>query len=281
MDPAMEPINGISLERYADLGAAVGDFMDDAVKVKEVLDAEGVSEADFEAAKAGWTARMMDMSLMGRIAMAYQPLYAQARARRKGGTATVSYDDFVHMSAVMKVFGHEAAAHHCGISMADWAEAGSAWTQEMGAKMGQYAGHHDRVMQEDQRLRAGEQPRKLTVTRQAGTAPAAPDAQAQAIAHTPGASGMDVAMAQMMNTPYMQQANAQAAAVAANPLGMGLGQAAAYVTGGIVAGGKVMVQWNDGNSYPGTVMQVGQGQYQVQFPNGSQQWIPAASVRKA
>src|SRR5690606_11737426 len=78
MDAHFQPINGISLERYADLGAAIADDMDDAAKVAAVLEAEGVALEDWEAAKRGWTARMQDMSLMGRVATAYMPLYQAA-----------------------------------------------------------------------------------------------------------------------------------------------------------------------------------------------------------
>ena len=60
MDPNLQPIHGISLERYADLGAAVADVHDDAAKVRAIVEAEGVSATDFEAAKAGWTARIAE-----------------------------------------------------------------------------------------------------------------------------------------------------------------------------------------------------------------------------
>ncbi|MBK7580079.1 MAG: hypothetical protein IPI67_07710 [Myxococcales bacterium] len=82
MDP-FAPINGISLERYADLGAALDGLDKDKAKTEEVLRGEGVTVADYEAAKAGWTARMQDMSLMGRVATAFMPMYQAALARRK------------------------------------------------------------------------------------------------------------------------------------------------------------------------------------------------------
>jgi hypothetical protein len=78
MEPCFEPIRGISLERYADLGAAVADVLDDEAKVAEILAAEAVPAADWEAAKTGWTARMQDMARMGRVATAYMPLYQAA-----------------------------------------------------------------------------------------------------------------------------------------------------------------------------------------------------------
>ena len=57
MEPCLQPINGLSLERYADLGAAISDVMENKEKVAEIIAAEGVGLGDWEAAKAGWTTR--------------------------------------------------------------------------------------------------------------------------------------------------------------------------------------------------------------------------------
>ena len=51
MDP-FSPINGLSLERYADLGAALDGKDKDPKATAEVLRAEGVSPADYEAPSA-------------------------------------------------------------------------------------------------------------------------------------------------------------------------------------------------------------------------------------
>jgi hypothetical protein len=281
MDPVMQPINGISLERYADLGAALDGTNNDPDKVRAVLAQEGVSEADFEAAKQGWTARMQDMALMGRVAMAYMPLYQAALAKRKGGAASLSYQDFVHVSAAIKVFGFEGAMHACGLSMSDWTEAAGQWNTTMSQNMGQYAGHHGYVAQEEGPLRAGGAPRRVSVTRTAGAMPTPQQANVQAAMNAPGATGMDVAMAQAMNNPMIQQQMAAQQAIAANPLGFGMGQVGAFLGGGIMAGSRVLVAWSDGNSYPGQVLQAAPNQFLVQFPNGSQQWIPSQHVRKA
>ena len=277
----MQPINGISLERYADLGAALDGTNNDPEAVRRVLAAESVAEADWEAAKTGWTARMQDMSLMGRVAMAYMPLYQAALSRRKGGAASLSYEDFVHVSAAIKVFGFEGAMGACGISQSDWAEVAGQWNNTMAQNMGQYAGHHGYVGQHEAHLRTGASPRRVQVTRTAGASPAQQPAHVQAALATPGATGMDAAMAQAMNNPMMQQAMQAQAAIQANPMGFGMGQVGAYMSGGIVADTDVMVAWSDGNAYPGRVLQAAPNQYLVQFQNGSQQWIPAPSVRKA
>jgi hypothetical protein len=275
MDP-FAPINGISLERYAELGAALDGKDSDPRAVAEVLAGEGVSPADWQAAKSGWTARMQDMSLMGRVATAFMPLYQAALARRKGGAARISYDDFVHVSALIKIYGFEAAVNAVGISQSDWAEAAGHWTQTMGANMMQYAGHHGHVGQEEQRIRGGVQPRRVEVTRDTSSAAMAqPDAQA-----VYAQASMDP-LAQAMQNPAMLQAQQAQAAIMNNPLGFGLGQAAQHMTGGIVAGSRVGVQWSDGNHYPGQVMQAAPGQFLVQFENGSQQWVPEHAVVKS
>ena len=169
MDP-FAPINGISLERYAEIGAALDGKEKDKQATREVLAAEGVSEADWEAAKTGWTARMQDMSLMGRVATAFMPLYQAALAKKKGGAARVSYEDFVHVSALIKIYSFEGAMHASGLSQSEWAEAAGHWTQTMGQNMMQYAGHSNNVLQEEQRIRGGMQPRKIQVTRDSSAA---------------------------------------------------------------------------------------------------------------
>ena len=113
----------------------------------------------------------------------------------------------------------------------------------------------------------------------AGAAPA-PN-PAGAVAQQPGATGMDVAMAQAMGQPVMQGAMQAQAAIAQNPLGFGLGQVANHLTGGIVAGSRVTCAWSDGNRYPAQVMQAAPGKFLLQFDNGSQQWVDEPHVQKA
>jgi hypothetical protein len=81
-------------------------------------------------------------------------------------------------------------------------------------------------------------------------------------------------------------ANAQAAAayggVAAN-VGFG-GQVALGAIGmgaiasGIGPGMAVLVQWSDGNRYPGQCTQVANGQVCVAFGDGRQLWVPENAV---
>jgi hypothetical protein len=91
MDP-YAPINGISLERYAELSADCSETQDPNAQA-EIVAKKGVPRADWEAAKAGWTARMADMSLMGQVATRFMPLYNAELAKKSGGAPTVSFED--------------------------------------------------------------------------------------------------------------------------------------------------------------------------------------------
>jgi hypothetical protein len=277
LDPALQPINGISLEQYAELGAAITDVPGETEQLR-IVQTHGVSAQDWQAAKAGWTARMQDMALMGRVAMAYMPLYQAALAKRNGGVASCSYEDFVGVSAAIKVFGWEAALNACGVTQGEWTEVAGGWTSQMQREMQRFAGHSQYVAQEEQRLRSGGAPRRPQITRGAGL----PVATAQPpVQYQQPATGMDVAMAQAMNNPALLHAQQAQAAIAENPLGFAFGQAKAALTGGIMAGSRVAVLWSDGNQYLASVMQSAPGQFLVQFDNGSQQWVPEHAVRQA
>ena len=128
MDP-YAPINGISLERYAELGAELDGITDSAQQVQKV-GTLGVSAADWEAAKAGWTARMQDMSLMGQVATRYMQLYNAALASKKG-TVSCSFDDWCAVSAAIQVFGYEGAMAHYKLSQGDWTTISAHWQTEL------------------------------------------------------------------------------------------------------------------------------------------------------
>jgi hypothetical protein len=240
MDP-FSPINGISLERYAELGADVSDFVNDKDKCAEIVAAKGVSRADWEAAVAGWTARMQDMTLMGRVAMAYMPLY-QAACAKKGGAVTASYEDFVNMSACIKAMTFNGMMGVYGVTMAQWTQIAGTWNNTISQNMMQYMNHNNLIEQECQRLRSGGQPKPATSIKtgapagQAAPQAAAPQAAAPQYGAPPAAGG------------------------------------------GIGPGSMVTVQWADGNRYPGAVTQLQQGQCLVAFPDGRQVWVPQQYV---
>ncbi len=216
------PINGISLERYAELGAELDGITGASEQAAKVASL-GVNPADFEAARQGWTARMQDMSLMGQVAMKYMPLYNAALAARKG-VASMTFEDYVQVSAGIQVFGYEGAMNHFKLSMGDWTTISAHWQTELTKDPMNLAVRRNQLQeQEASRMRGGGAPRPVQVTRSA-----------------PGAAGA-------MNV-------------------MGGGSA-------LIVGRAVLVQWSDGNRYPGTIMQVTPTHAQVVFPNGQGQWI--------
>lgn len=54
----MSPINGIALERYAELCADITGHENDPEAQARIVQAQGVARSDWEAAVSGWTDRM-------------------------------------------------------------------------------------------------------------------------------------------------------------------------------------------------------------------------------
>ncbi len=289
MSDPYSPINGISLERYAELGAEVADCGMDRDAQAKVVEALGVSRADWEAASAGWTARMQDLALMGQVATRYMPLYQAALAKKKG-SVDVSYEDWVALNAAVQAYGLQRALDTYGIDMAAWTMVASTWNGRMSQNMMAYQQFHPTAAAEAQKLRGGAPHRPVTFLRTAGGGAVAAAAQPQ----TPEAAAQQYqnqmlgAQVQANVAQVMAQANAQAAAAygnAAQNMGM-LGRGVMGMMGmgaiakGIGPGMVVRVAWSDGNQYPGNVVQVANGQVLVAFQNGQQQWVPESAVSR-
>jgi len=227
-----EPIAGISLERYAELGAEVSHTQDTDEQAR-IVESLGVSRQSWEAAVQGWTARMQDMSDMGQIATRYMSLY-QAAVNQKQGTVEVSFEDWACMEAAIQVFGIQGMLGHYGIDQGTWTQIAGHWTQQLSTDPMRYGMQRNNIhQQESARLRAGGQPKPVNIQR------SAPAAQPQAAA--PQAS---------------YQPPPQPAAPA-----------------GLAVGGRVAVQWADGNHYAGTISELNDNQANVSFPNGQQMWV--------
>lgn len=294
MSGPYDPIAGISLERYAELGAEVADHTHDPEAQARIVEGLGVSRADWEAAQKGWTARMQDMALMGQVATAFMPLYQAALAKKKG-SVEVAYDDWVALNAAVQAYGLERALATYGLDMAAWTQIAGAWNAKMGANMMQFQSFHPTVAAEAQRIRAGGTHRPVTIQKQAGAqtagqggvaaqpAPASPQAAAQQYQNQQMAAAVQANVA-----ATMAQANAQAAAAyagASNNMGMlgrGVMGAMGYgaIASGIGPGMTAMVAWSDGNKYPANVVQVANGQVLVAFQNGQQMWVPESAVSR-
>jgi hypothetical protein len=277
MDP-YAPINGISLERYAELGAELDGITSDAEQRKKVQEL-GVSGEDWDAAKAGWTARMQDMSLMGQVATRYMQLFNEAVAKKKG-TVSVSFEDFCAMSAAIAVFGVEAMLNHYQISQGDWTSISGHWLNEMSRDPMNLGMRRNQLQeQETARLRAGGQPKPVEFQRGAAGSPPA----GGGTAFDPAAQGaMQMQAAQQQQQAAMQYANQ----VMGSPMGqMATGMAGAMdrLAGGsgMVPGSQVLVQWSDGNKYPATLMGSNGDQSQISLADGRLLWCKTEYLSKS
>jgi hypothetical protein len=104
---ALDPIAGISLERYAELAAKMADCGGDLEVCAQIAADNGVDRATWEAAMNGWNARMTDPATGGEVAIAYMPLYQAALAAHGGPPATASFDEYVEMSAMINSDIHD------------------------------------------------------------------------------------------------------------------------------------------------------------------------------
>lgn len=97
--PEFEPINGVSLEQYAELLVEMSDVGEDEAGCIAIAEARGVARADWEAAKEGWTARMADAALENRVSHGFLKYYAPAMDCKRGGAEPISLEEYVRIFA--------------------------------------------------------------------------------------------------------------------------------------------------------------------------------------
>jgi hypothetical protein len=309
MDP-YAPINGISLERYAELSAEVAHTQDPEQQA-QVVGQLGVARADWDAAKNGWTARMQDMSLMGAVATRYMPLY-QAALAKKSPAPQISFEEYVAMGGAAAALGYQAMLAHYGVSQAQWTQIAGHWTSTIPTRP-EYMQYGLLVEQEAARIRSGGACRPVSIGGGGSVAPpaaapqpgmpqpgmpqpgmpqpGAPQGQPQAWGAPQGqpqAWGAPQGQPQAWGAPQGQQAfNQQAAQFgnevgnAFNAFGSALGSFVDGAVGGITVGSRVMVQWSDGNRYGATVCAAQGSQVEVSFPDGRRVWMPSQFVTLA
>jgi len=308
MDP-YAPISGISLELYAELSADVSDHLNDPGKQAEIVAQKGISKEAWDAAKAGWTARMQDMSLMGQVAMRYMPLYQAALEKKSGGKPNVTFEDYVAMSGAAKAMSIEGMLAFYKISMNDWTLIAGDWNTKIPMDMARYGMFGMMVEQEGARIAQGGAPKPVAVQRgSAGLGPAAQPAMAQpgmpqgypqpgmpqgypqpGIPQGYPQPGIPQGYPQQPGYPQAGQPQPNAFGAQAAHFGAAVGGAlgsfgqaidafATSAVGGFAIGTPVLVLWSDGNRYPATITQLGGGQYQCAFPDGRQIWVPSHAV---
>ncbi len=74
----MEPIKGISIEKYAELCAKMSDVFNDQESCLKIAKQEGITKENWNAAHEGWQFRMTDPSDMGKTASQFDSLWQAA-----------------------------------------------------------------------------------------------------------------------------------------------------------------------------------------------------------
>jgi hypothetical protein len=97
--PEFEPINGVSLEQYAELLAEMSDLGEAEAACVALAERRGVARADWEAAREGWTARMADAALENRVSHGFLKYYGPAMDRKRGGAEPISLEEYVRIFA--------------------------------------------------------------------------------------------------------------------------------------------------------------------------------------
>jgi hypothetical protein len=134
MDP-LEPIAGISLERYAELAAKMKDCGGDLEVCARIAGENGVDRATWEAAMNGWNARMYDPQTAGAVAMAYMPLYQDALKKYGGPPAEASLEDYVKMTAMINTGDRSLDRMYAafGIDAVKWSQISTHWVGKITA----------------------------------------------------------------------------------------------------------------------------------------------------
>lgn len=132
MDP-LEPIAGISLERYADLCAQMKDCGGDLDVCAQIAEQNGVDRATWEAAMNGWNGRMYDTATAGTVAVAYMPLYQEALAKHGGPPATATFDEYVKMTAMINCLDKSLDRMYAtfNIDVYKWSQISTYWVNTL------------------------------------------------------------------------------------------------------------------------------------------------------
>jgi hypothetical protein len=250
MDPLV-PIAGLSVEQYAELSAEVAAARGDPLKVGEALGRAGLSAPLWEQAHAGWSARLADPALGAAIAGTFESKYHAALDRLLGAGPDVPPEDFVVMLGEALMWGLPTMAQRRGIDTLAWSR-----------------------ISYRSRVALSAEPAHLS----ACLALAGQIAERRLSGAVPATGSKEPSRAFEKDASVAAKAVGKAVVSGFDAFGSALDSVGKSLFGPGV-GKPVVVQWSDGKQYPGTVAQVGKGQYLVTMGDGSQRWVPEAFVK--
>lgn len=152
---ALEPIAGVSLERYAELAAKMADCDNDLERCAQVAEREGLDRATWQTVMDGWNARMHDPATAAEVALAYMPIYQQALATWGGPRATATEDEYLEMLAMINTdlkegdvrpVPFEPMYERFGINAPKWSQISTDWVEHLNANPEQGAAFGDRFI---------------------------------------------------------------------------------------------------------------------------------------
>lgn len=134
----MDAINGVTLEKYAELCALMADTGTDTSAQTAIAEANGVKATDWEAAKTGFTAKMSDPADMGKTALAFMPLLQAAQTKMRGGKEPCPLEVYAKVHAEManrkdpadpsKKIDYMVVLQENGFTQPKWIECENYWT---------------------------------------------------------------------------------------------------------------------------------------------------------
>jgi hypothetical protein len=137
---ALDPIAGITLERYAELAAKMADCDGDLEVCAQIAEQNGVDRPTWQAAMDGWNARMNDPATAAEVALAYMPLYQHALSTYGGERATATYDEYLEMIAMINTDLKEGDVRpvpfepmyaRFGINAPKWSQISTDWVEKL------------------------------------------------------------------------------------------------------------------------------------------------------
>jgi hypothetical protein len=138
---SLDPISGISLERYAELCAKMANCGGDLEVCAQIAQENGVDRTTWEAAMNGWNGRMYDPNHAAKVALAYMPLYQAALSKYGGPRATATIDEYLEMLAMINTdlkgeikrpVPFEPMYEKFGIDAPKWSQISTDWVEKLG-----------------------------------------------------------------------------------------------------------------------------------------------------
>ncbi|MEZ4295359.1 MAG: hypothetical protein R3B70_10320 [Polyangiaceae bacterium] len=256
MDP-LAPIAGLTIDRYAELSAEVAAARGDSLKVGEVLEKAGLPSDDWQRAHAGWSARLADPVLGLPLGARFEERYHEKLDDLLGPPPDVPPEDFAAMLGEALALGLPGMGETRGVSPLVWS----------------------RISYNSRKILATD-PTRLT----ACLALASQISERRLTGEAPPTE--PVAPGPLKDRVFEQDATVAAKAVGKaffsglDAFGSAMDQMSKSLLGPSV-GSRVIVQWSDGNKYPGTVAKLEEGRVLVTMSDGAQRWIPEAFVQVA